>query len=174
MTSPSIGRLRRVVKTFPSEPTNLPKEIELTNGRMVNRLAYQVLQYLERSNNRLFLRISSGHLRNGRSPIWPAVLSPDGFRIYPIILNTARDAIVEQEGEYALVKPQHSDQSFAMLERGGIDLNAKNMTMEAEGPRMDIHFNKAMITQFENGNYSGIQFNVLDVVPINMRVILGL
>ncbi len=57
---------------------------------------------------------------------------------------------------------------------GGIDLNSRNLKMQESGQKADIRFNQAMITQFKKGDFSGVRFQVNDVIRINPMVILGL
>lgn len=51
---------------------------------------------------------------------------------------------------------------------GGIDLDAKKMSMdvEADGPRIEMHFDPAMMTEFQNGNFTGVQGIILRIVPL--------
>ena len=59
--------------------------------------------------------------------------------------------------------PAHGANAFP----GGIDLNSKNLNMQSEGQKVNITFNPAMIAQFKRGDFSGVRFQILDVVPVN-------
>ena len=67
-----------------------------------------------------------------------------------------------------------ADPAMAGAFPGGIDLNSRNLIMKNRGEKIDIRFNQAMIAQFEKEDFSGLKFKVLDVVPINLSLILGL
>ena len=57
---------------------------------------------------------------------------------------------------------------------GGIDLNSGHLKMEISGEKVNITFDPAMIAQFRRGDFSGVQIQILDVVPISLMPLLGL
>jgi phosphomannomutase len=57
---------------------------------------------------------------------------------------------------------------------GGIDLNSRTLNMQSSGQRVNITFDPAMIAQFKRGDFSGVQIQILNVVPINLMPLLGL
>jgi phosphomannomutase len=58
---------------------------------------------------------------------------------------------------------------------GGIDLNSQNMQMNAQGQKIDMQFDPAMIEQFKSGDFSGLTPVILNITPItNIRPLLGL
>jgi len=58
--------------------------------------------------------------------------------------------------------------------RGGIDLNAAHLNLQSEGDGVNITFDPAMIAQFKRGNFSGVKFQILEVVPVDLMPLLGL
>jgi len=52
---------------------------------------------------------------------------------------------------------------------GGINLNAKYLTVENQGDVSDLRFGQNVISQFNNGNYAGLNFRILAVVPISVK-----
>jgi len=65
----------------------------------------------------------------------------------------------------------------AMKAPGGIDLNAKNMGLDIakDGNGIEMKFDPAMITEFQEGNFSGVQGIILRIIPIQSPLpILGL
>ncbi len=58
---------------------------------------------------------------------------------------------------------------------GGIDLNAKNMQMDVNGQKINIHFDPAMVAQFKRGDFSGVRPVIIKITPIqNIMPLLGL
>jgi len=49
---------------------------------------------------------------------------------------------------------------------GGIDLNAKNMSLDITGNGIEMKFDPAMVAEFRRGNFSGIVANIIRITPI--------
>ncbi len=49
---------------------------------------------------------------------------------------------------------------------GGIDLNAKNMSLDVSGQGIDMKFDPAMVAEFQKGNFTGVEGIILRIVPI--------
>ena len=64
--------------------------------------------------------------------------------------------------------------ALAQPYNGGIDLNSKNLNMQSEGEKVNITFDTAMIAQFKRGDFSGVKFQIIDVVQIDPIPLLGL
>jgi hypothetical protein len=63
----------------------------------------------------------------------------------------------------------------AAMPPGGIDMNAQNMQMNAQGQKVDMTFDPAMIEQFKRGDFTGLTPVILNITPItNIRPLLGL
>ena len=58
-------------------------------------------------------------------------------------------------------------------DNGGIDLNSRNLNLQSSGQKVNIAFDQDMIAQFKRGDFSGVRFQVIDVVPINLMPLLG-
>jgi hypothetical protein len=57
---------------------------------------------------------------------------------------------------------------------GGIDLNSRNMNMDVSGEKIDLHFDKSTIVQFERGDFSGVKPVIIKITPIqNVMPLLG-
>lgn len=60
---------------------------------------------------------------------------------------------------------------------GGIDLNAQNMDLDVskDGSGVEMEFDPAMLEEFQNGNFTGVEGIILKIVPIQSPLsILGL
>jgi hypothetical protein len=57
---------------------------------------------------------------------------------------------------------------------GGIDLNSRNLDLQSEGEKVNIAFNHALMAQFKRGDFSGLKIRILDVIPVNPMILLGL
>ncbi|MBF0512040.1 MAG: hypothetical protein HQL13_06920 [Candidatus Omnitrophica bacterium] len=66
------------------------------------------------------------------------------------------------------VEQESASPGQAALPPGGIDLNAKKMSMEVDrkDQAMAIKFNPALVAQFKQGKFSGIIADILSVTPI--------
>ncbi|MBF0619360.1 MAG: hypothetical protein HQL19_04250 [Candidatus Omnitrophica bacterium] len=63
----------------------------------------------------------------------------------------------------------------AMLPPGGIDLNAKKMTMTEKGSAAEFSVDQAMIAQFEQGHFTGFRPVVINVTPMkDLALLMGL
>jgi hypothetical protein len=68
-----------------------------------------------------------------------------------------------------------TDSAMAGKTRGGIDLNARNMSMDVGGEKIDIHFDKAMIAQFRRGDFSGVRPVIMSITPLaSIKPLLGI
>ena len=75
---------------------------------------------------------------------------------------------------FDLEKPAELDNA-QISDYGGIDLNARNMNMDVGGEKIDIHFDKATIEQFERRDFSGVRAVIIKITPIqNVMPLLGL
>jgi len=81
----------------------------------------------------------------------------------------------------SLTKPKQDDSAMTVTELsrindpGGIDFNAKNMSMDVSGQGIDVKFDSAMVAEFRHGNFSGIVANIIRIIPIkNALPMMGL
>lgn len=72
---------------------------------------------------------------------------------------------------HELFYPNDGDHA-ALATPGGIDLNSKNLKLSSEGQKVDISFNSAMVAQFKRGDFSGVRFQIFDVIPESMASLL--
>jgi len=96
-------------------------------------------------------------------------LKADGFKITHENIQTVHGL---KEVEVYTFSP--AGDKAALVEPGGIDLNSRNLKIDAEGQKVDITFNPAMIAQFRRGDFSGVRIKILDVVRVNLLPLLGL
>jgi len=100
------------------------------------------------------------------------LLKDTGFKLYAPLKK------ITVEGWYNRPWVVVAQKDFAMevikevvhptLPPGGIDLNAKNMSMDVfkEGRGVDMKFDPAIVAEFRRGNFSGIVANIIRIVPV--------
>jgi len=49
---------------------------------------------------------------------------------------------------------------------GGIDLNSRNLQMDINGETIDLNFDRAMVVQFQRGDFSGVMPIIIQISPI--------
>ena len=73
--------------------------------------------------------------------------------------------------------PQGKQDSALIAKNGGIDLNARNMGLEVahDGKGIEMNFDPAMVSEFQKGNFTGVEGIILRIIPIRSPLpILGL
>ena len=89
--------------------------------------------------------------------------------------NTLSGNLIRHVGRIRSIPAFVESRDAALLTvPGGIDLNSKNLNIETSGQKVNITFDPAMIAQFRRGDFSGVQIQILDVVPISLMPLLGL
>lgn len=51
-------------------------------------------------------------------------------------------------------------------QKGGIDLNSRNMPMEIDGQKIEMKFDPALIAQFKRNDFSGVHPVIINIFPI--------
>ena len=90
-------------------------------------------------------------------------------------LGRLSDGLQQKLTKEAPAGQGHSSVDNATLASpGGIDLNSSQLRLQSEGQRLGISFDPVMIASFRRGDFSGVRIQILDVVPINLGLLLGL
>ena len=70
----------------------------------------------------------------------------------------------------------HELADFAMKSTGGIDLDARKLSMNIaeNGQRITMHINPSMLSRFKQGDFSGLVFKIAQIIPIvDLQEVLG-
>ncbi len=92
-------------------------------------------------------------------------------------VNYLSDAVAQGVSQLIsnMAEPLKDDK--AMKAPGGIDFNAKNMGLDVtkDGKGIEMKFDPAMVAEFQNGNFAGVEGVILRIVPIQSPLpMLGL
>jgi len=74
-------------------------------------------------------------------------------------------AMVTDGAMKVVIQPHHLN-TTEVIPPGGIDLNAKNMSLDIAGNGIEMKFDPAMVAEFRHGNFSGIVANIIHIIPI--------
>ncbi|MBF0512390.1 MAG: hypothetical protein HQL13_08735, partial [Candidatus Omnitrophica bacterium] len=98
-----------------------------------------------------------------------------------------RKRLVEYQHQLGLLeKQQRREQKHASrmgqdksspnnaMTNGGIDLASRHLRMQRDGLKVDMRFNKAMISRLRQGDFSGVRIEVMGVDQIDLGQLLGL
>ncbi len=69
-------------------------------------------------------------------------------------------------------KIQPTNDEAMVSSPGGIDLNSKSMTLEVTGDKINVHWDPAMVKQFQSHDFSGVKAIITKITPITNSSLL--